>query len=276
MNNKILLTTVSAGFILHSAFGQGALTPPGAPAPLMKTLEQVEPRIPISALGINLTRPGSYYVTTNLFGVAGVHGIQVETNNVTIDLNGFSLTGVAGAFHAITAPSVTTSNLIVRNGIINGWSSGSAISSSGKNSRLENLVVVGNSSGLVCNGSSVVRHCSFVGNSQYGLVLNGSGSVAEENVFTGNNAANSAGVASISVQNSNCRVENNHITSSGPAGSGILIVGSVTNNLIIRNSVFGGGANNFIITGGNITGPLITNTVSGFITNANPWANFSF
>jgi hypothetical protein len=27
---------------------------------------------------------------------------------------------------------------------------------------------------------------------------------------------------------------------------------------------------------GQIVGPLITNTVSGIITNSNPWANFSF
>jgi len=34
---------------------QGPLTPPGAPAPTMKTLDQSEPRAPISTSGTNIT-----------------------------------------------------------------------------------------------------------------------------------------------------------------------------------------------------------------------------
>ena len=40
----LLLSTLISQF--STAFGQGALTPPGAPAPLFKTLSQVEPRTP--------------------------------------------------------------------------------------------------------------------------------------------------------------------------------------------------------------------------------------
>jgi len=46
-----------------------------------------------------------------------------------------------------------------------------------------------------------------------------------------------------------------------------------TNNVIIKNSAIGNG-NDYSITSGNIVGPLIT--VTGIITNSNPWANFSF
>ena len=45
MKTKILLTTVSAFFILHSAFGQVTLTPPGAPAPTMKSLDQIDAKL---------------------------------------------------------------------------------------------------------------------------------------------------------------------------------------------------------------------------------------
>src|SRR6185436_3266817 len=71
---------------------QGLLTPPGAPAPTMKTLDQVQPRTPVSAFGTTLTAPGSYYLTTNLLsGSSTGDGILVRANNVTIDLNGFSI-----------------------------------------------------------------------------------------------------------------------------------------------------------------------------------------
>jgi glutamate synthase domain-containing protein 3 len=38
----------------------------------------------------------SYYVTANLTGVAGQHGISVNASGVTLDLGGFELAGVGG------------------------------------------------------------------------------------------------------------------------------------------------------------------------------------
>ena len=77
-----------------SAFAQGSLTPPGAPAPTMKTLQQVEPRTPISALPFTISNSGSYYLTANLTGAAGSDGITILASDVTLDLNGFTMTGV--------------------------------------------------------------------------------------------------------------------------------------------------------------------------------------
>jgi hypothetical protein len=77
---------------------------------------------------------------------------------------------------------------------------------------------------------------------------------------------------------SNNRIEGNHVTSTGVGGYGIGIISSAsyTNNIVIQNSVAGSGANNYSFNASQIVGPLITNTVSGIITNSNPWANFSF
>ena len=72
---------------------QGPLSPPGAPAPTMKTLEQIEPRTPISSAGYVISNSGSYYLTSNLTAGAGEVGITVSADDVTIDLNGFTLTG---------------------------------------------------------------------------------------------------------------------------------------------------------------------------------------
>ena len=278
MKTKLLLPAVFAFLIFNFAFtacGQGSLTPPGAPAPTMKTLDQIEPRTPISSLPFDIIRAGSYYLTTNLTGSSGNSGIIVETNNVTIDLNGFCLLGVSGSYNGVFVINAATTNIVVCNGTISGWTDGYGISVLGKNATLEHLTLAANYNGVQLAGIGVVRDCLFIGNTQNGLVLNGSGCLVLHDVFSGNNSANVAGNASIAVQNNGNRIEDNQVTGSGPAGRGIS-AGAVTNNLIIRNSVFGGGGNNFVVGNGNIVGPLVTNTASGIITNSNPWANFSF
>src|SRR5262245_21580150 len=77
---------------LSTAFAQGSLTPPGAPAPTMKTLDQIEPRTPIASMPFIINQPGSYYIVSNLTQSAAANGILITVNNVTLDLNGFVLT----------------------------------------------------------------------------------------------------------------------------------------------------------------------------------------
>src|SRR5436190_21193357 len=99
MNTHLLsirAVVLAAAFILRTSsflLAQGPLTPPGAPAPTMKTLDQIEPRTPISALPFTIGAPGSYYVTGNLTGVAAQHGITINADNVTLDLGGFERAG---------------------------------------------------------------------------------------------------------------------------------------------------------------------------------------
>jgi len=94
---------------LSTAFAQGSLTPPGAPAPTMKTLDQIEARTAITntASLVTISQPGSYYLTHNLTVSTG-DGIDINTNDVTLDLNGFTISS--------TAASATGTGILLNNG----------------------------------------------------------------------------------------------------------------------------------------------------------------
>lgn len=178
------LTAIAAGACIAAtaslAFAQGSLTPPGAPAPTMKTLDQLdakldtattkidavdakaEKRTPISALPFTISAPGSYYLTGNLNVPAGQDGINITTNDVALDLNGFALNGagaVAGA-HGIVIGAGLKNTHILRGAIV-GWP-GKGISSGANTSqtvcedlRVRNCVA----GGIAIGDSSAVRHC---------------------------------------------------------------------------------------------------------------------
>ncbi len=79
--------------------GQGPISPPGPPGPLMKSLAQVEPRIPISTAGTVITESGNYYVTNDLVATVSpgwVIEIRATATNVVLDLNGFTLSAAPG------------------------------------------------------------------------------------------------------------------------------------------------------------------------------------
>src|SRR5438876_2996841 len=110
-----LLVVASLAGVVHG----GPLDPPGPPA---STLPQVEPRIPISIVPFTINSSGSYFMTKNLTNNSG-DGIIVLADDVTIDLNGFTLAGVPGAYSGISEGGTPTprKHWTIRNGTIRGF-----------------------------------------------------------------------------------------------------------------------------------------------------------
>jgi parallel beta-helix repeat protein len=141
----------------------------------MKTLGQVEPRIAITNIPLTISAPGSYYLTTNLTGTAGQNGITITTDDVTIDLNGFTLTGGAsGPSNGIFA-DVLRENLLVRNGVVRGWPGDGIKFQAVRNCWLVDVGVYSNGMFGVNSGQSIMERCVGAFNS-VGFIT-GAGSV---------------------------------------------------------------------------------------------------
>jgi len=183
----------SALSIANFALGQGALAPSGAPAPTMKTLQQIEPRTPISSLPYFITNAGSYYLTGNLTGIPGTNGIIVLTHNVTIDLNGFTLSGVVGSGDGINVGNdgnlggFATTNLTVINGIVQRWSGNGIHASETYNGRFEQLHVTANGNyGIVAGKNSIILRCVSQSNGGTGIGTDGPGTLFDSCVSFAN------------------------------------------------------------------------------------------
>jgi hypothetical protein len=101
-----------------------------------------------------ITQPGSYKLSGNLVVPANLDGIDINVSNVTIDLNGFTISGTvtcsAIGIISISCTNVTTvkgifaaaDNIIVRNGSLVGFGWGMQLS--GKNNLVEEIIASGN------------------------------------------------------------------------------------------------------------------------------------
>lgn len=267
-------TILAALFCLALAgsrvWAQGGLTPPGSPGETMKTLQQVEPRMPLNS-ATTITQSGSYYLT----GPVTNGGITVSASDVTLDLNGFSIVG-SGSGNGITVNSGML-DAVVRNGSIHNFSAG-VVMVAALGCRLENLTVVDNAShGIYLNGASgpcngnVLGTCTLIGNGGDGIHLIG-GAAGEcsynflKACIIGNNGGKGIFVEEQSANG--CRGnEINDCRSVGNSDSGVRVEGDgnrIVGNVIGNNS----GSNAGLAVQG--SGNLISgNTVQGHADNYN-------
>jgi hypothetical protein len=134
---------------LFPVFAQGPLVPPGPPGPTMKSLSEIEPRVLLnpatmgSAFGVvEITNSGSYYLGANLAGQSQKDGIRISAADVTLDLNGFSVTGNGGDNGIAVFGSAN--NVTIRNGTVRGWGIRGIWASQVSGTRVEKVVASGN------------------------------------------------------------------------------------------------------------------------------------
>jgi len=250
---RSFLRILPLAFLPALAFAQGTLDPSGAPAPAMKSLDQLEPRIPIGKVGgstdqIVISKPGSYVLMGDLT-VASGHAIKITASNVTLDLNGFTITALSHLDSAI-AGWVFEGNITIRNGHLvggttfdsktntftgNGASYGicfgpfkgtitiSDVTVSGMNE--DGIVISPSTPDLVCGS---VQHCSV-------SVCGGRGIVASTIANSTAEICGSTALSAMTVSNS--------IGISVETGSGIRAY-TVTNSYGQSQSAFGIDADN--------------------------------
>jgi parallel beta-helix repeat protein len=140
----------------------------------MKTLVEVEPRTAISSLPMTITESGSYYLTENLtLSTTEQDGILVAVDNVTIDLNGFTLSGPGKAAGTSGAGIIGSSvgNIVVRNGIIREWrGNGIELSSSCNRIAAVDLIAENNGGyGVELGNTGIVRNVISRENGECGI-----------------------------------------------------------------------------------------------------------
>jgi parallel beta-helix repeat protein len=292
----------------------GPINPPAGPVTsTMKTLSEVEPRIAINATNtpgdadatpsmFKITQPGSYYLTGNITGVAGKHGIEIVSTGVTIDLNGFSLKGVPGTLDGVFVAG-NYRGTTIRNGVVSSWGDdGIDAYTAFGGGRIEGVISHSNTGdgiragiamtvttsaatnnqgdGIVTSESCTVIGCTAYNNTGTGVVA-GPGSTVENCSSMGNNGrgfsadlgstvrgctATVNGSDGISCSIS-CTIQNNTLARNGVLltnGAGIYVTGN--DNRIEGNNCSGADIGLDIAASGNI---IMKNTCSG---NTNNWS----
>lgn len=162
--------TLALVLVIAGVVSAGPLDPSGPPSASSGVFGS---GTPISSLPYTISAPGSYYLTGNLTGVSGQDGIKIESNDVTLDLRGFTLQGVPGSDNGveITTGAITRRAITIKNGTARGWGGSGFFAQFIEGGVFDSLTAEGNGQwGILLGGSgAALSHCSATRNGQSGI-----------------------------------------------------------------------------------------------------------
>jgi parallel beta-helix repeat protein len=228
--------------------------PPAGPiAPTHKTLSEVEPRIAVNDTNTpgagttavyKITAPGSYYLTGNVAATANKNAIGIYANNVTLDLNGFTVEGIAGNTGAVIVVAGDGSNpsgdprgnVTIKNGTVRGGGGSGVLSQIGvAGLRLSGVTARNNANiGFSIDGRVEFENCSASDNGSHGFSL-GSDAIVSDCIARSNGGDEFRAVAGAVF--ANCLADN-----TGGSGNGFNVgVGAAFTNCSALNSALDSG-----------------------------------
>ncbi len=251
---KVVVSVLAlAALVLFSLSGYaGKLEPGGPPQPTMKTLDEVEPRIPISQADIPLTisTPGSYYLTEDV--TAAGTAITVAVDDVTIDLSGFALVGPDSGTNCGIYMS-GRSNVEIRNGTVRDFYTGIYEGGSlGQDHRVIDVRFVSNGlRGIFLTGKShLVKDCTASDNGHsatstvYGIWASNGSTVTGNTVYFNGYLATGSYVYGIAAGNGSTVTGNTASDNGNSAGGTVYGIyvrsgSTVTANTTRNNADYG-------------------------------------
>jgi hypothetical protein len=223
----------------------------------------------ITSLPYTISSPGFYYLTGNLTYTVTSTGILVNSDDVTLDLMGFRLTG-SGSSAGIDING--HNNVEVRNGSLNSWGSCLIDISGGIGNRALNLRAENCTSGifLLGGGGYLVKGCS-VEASDTGIICGGASSVIGNTVtncakgiygsgtISGNSVINSSlyGIQCIGAST----VIGNTVVTTGVFNPAGIYITTAAACLVTQNTVSGPG---YHLSDPNGVAVNVANTNAGF------------
>jgi hypothetical protein len=186
-----------------------------------------------------ITQPGSYKLSGNLVvGLGIADGIDIESNNVVLDLNGFAITGSPFINGSVSVSGISSANnsVTIRNGSVAGFNNGVSLLSKG--GLVEEVHASNNSSTGILILFAIVRRCTATGNG-VGISANGflGGAVVVDNLASSNTGAG--------IYAYNSTVKDNVSTLNGEGIEAFLstVIGNTTNanayGLIVTECLYG-------------------------------------
>lgn len=142
---KLGITDPASSLLIYQTDGNSGYyynqgTPAAPDWTPLKDDAAVSTRIPISALPYTISNPGSYYLTQDLEGASG---ISVEASQVTLDLNGYRVSGLSSTGSGITIQT-SKDHVVIVNGFISGWQSRGISASGSDHVRISSLHISDN------------------------------------------------------------------------------------------------------------------------------------